>query len=481
MRLPHVLVASLRRPDPRRSRARALQGVVCGVVGALLAGAAAAGDDLTLYRKALLFDADMEERFLHEGQLSPKLRLPTPDRPFVSYNMPDNAYMTGLYCASQCWRYALTGDPHAKELARAASRALNHLQTVTGRPGLLARAAVPIDRPWLDDGVWHPSPDGRFRWRGDVSSDQVDGVMFGYYVYFTTVATEAEEPRIADHVGALVGAIVEAGLRIVDVDGNVTTWGHYYPEYVRRREPMNALLMLQMLKVAAFITGERRFEAEYRRLIETEGYAEIAERARALGPPERVNHSDDVLIMIALYPLLELEREPAIRTHYLKAAERWFHGSVEFPGVAPEANPLATFFYHHWTGKAGQEEPAIRTLRLMPLDMKWNRPTIDRYAERFGFEFDPAPASPPPTPGAPAPIDRREKTWSFLVQNPYRAAGERHEDSGMEYQGLDYTLSYWFGAAHGMIPEDARLRTPADAKRARSGDDPEAAPSRPQP
>ena len=93
--------------------------------------------------------------------------------------MSDTAYMTGIYSATETWRYLATGDPVAATHARAAGTALGHLVSVTGSPGLLARGSVPRDTPWFDDGVWRDTADGRYRWRGSVSSDQVDALMFG--------------------------------------------------------------------------------------------------------------------------------------------------------------------------------------------------------------------------------------------------------------------------------------------------------------
>ena len=55
--------------------------------------------------------------------------------------------------------------------------------------------------------------------------------------------------------------------------------------------------------------------------------------------------------------------------------------------------------------------PAIETLRLFPLDMKWNADTIERYARRFGFSFEGRPVSPEPEAGEVVPIDRRPRTW----------------------------------------------------------------------
>ena len=427
----------------RTLAALVLAAFACGVVPVQ------ARDDLTLAGKARLFDVDLAERFLAlDGQVRVRRRLPTADLPEVTYNMSDTAYMTGLYCAAQTWRYLATGESEAASRAHAASRALRHLVAVTGRRGLLARASAPLDEPWLDDGVWRVSEDGRRRWRGNVSSDQVDAMMFGLFVYGTRIADADERSALGATVAEVVDAIVEDGLRIVGYDGRPTRWGRYEPQYVTDDEPMNALLMLQMVKVAQALTGLPRFDREYARLVEM-GYARIGEGARLDRPPREANHSDDVLIALALYPLLELEEDPAIRVHYERAAQRWFHGGA-YPGIDVEANPLATFLHRHWTGDRSYDAAALDTLRRVPLDMKWNAGTIAAYQRRFGFSFAADPVIPH-AGGGPLPVEQRGRTWSFLVHNPYRVGGDRIADAAFETNGLDYLLSYWFGRAHGMI------------------------------
>ena len=432
---------------------RAAAGALAVAILATLASASPhAADDLSLAGKAHLFGVDLAERFLGaDGQVRVRRRLPTADHPYITYNMSDSAYMTGLYCAAETWRHLATGDSEAAERARSAGAALRHLVAVTGRNGLLARASAPIDEPWFDDGTWRESADGRRRWRGNVSSDQVDAVMFGLFVYATHIAGARERREIADTVAEVVDTIVGNGLRIIGYDGRPTRWGRYEPAYVIGEEPMNALLMLQMVKVAHELTGLPRFGREYARLLDL-GYADIGEGARLDRPPREANHSDDVLIALALYPLLELETDPAVRVHYERAARRWFHGGTH-PGIDVEANPLATFLHRHWTGDRTYDAAALDTLRRVPLDMKWNTGTIATYARRFGFAFTADPVVPHEGDG-PLPITLRGRTWSFLVHNPYRAAGDRLAPAPFETNGLDYLLSYWFGRAHGMIPAE---------------------------
>ncbi len=433
------------------SRAAGRRWVLAVLVAAAAVGAGARSD-LSLARKAALLDVDLAERFIPfgDGQVVPRRRLPTPERPYVTYNMSDTAYMSGIYCATQTWRQLVTGDPAAVRLAGAACAALGHLASVSGRLGLLARGSSPVAAPWFDDGVWRTSSDGRRRWRGNVSSDQVVGLMFGAFVHLAETDDRGARARLAPAVAAIVDAVLDGGRRIIGYDGAPTRWGHYEIDYVRDREPMNALLLLQMVKVAHFATGRPRFERAYRSLI-AEGYARIGEGARIDEPPLRANHSDDVLIALALYPLLELERDPSIRAHYIEAARRWYRGGVH-PGVDVETNPLAGFLWRHWTGESDGVAPGVETLRRMPLDMKWNRDTIEAYGARFGFSFEPGRAAVETASGrGPLPIDRRGRTWSFLVQNPYRPGVDRTARAPFETNGLDYLVSYWFGRAHGMI------------------------------
>ncbi|HNR33454.1 MAG TPA: hypothetical protein PKI11_21365, partial [Candidatus Hydrogenedentes bacterium] len=164
-----------------------------------------------------------------------------------------------------------------------------------------------------------------------------------------------------------------------------------------------------------------------------------------------VNHSDDVLLFLAYEPLLRLETDPELRATLLDSFRRSWEGTERFPGMKPEANPLYAFLAAKYLDDASQVEASVDTLRWFPLDMKWNRDTIARYEAQFGFTFDPAVRSPEPAPKAPLPIDRREKSWSAWVQDPYNSPGDRATDSPMVYNGHDYLIGYWMGRYYGYI------------------------------
>ena len=409
--------------------------------------------ELNLAKKAAVFEHDMEARFLLDGQALCKLKRPTPERDYVAYNMPDNAYMTGIYLGTMSMKYAVTKADADREKARRSLRALHLLCTVSGKKGLLSRAAWPADRPMDDDGLWRDSPDGKHRWRGDVSSDQVDGTLFGFALAYDLVANDAEKTLIAEDVGNLVGAILDNNLRIIGYDGNVTTWGKYYPEYAMIADRLNMLLWLQALKVAHHVTGEARFEAAYTEWAFAKNYAKKSVYSRRHRNPNMraVNHSDDVLIFLGYEPVLRYEENPELREFLLAGLKDFWDGNAKYPGVAPEANPLYAFLVARYLDKKDAVPDAINTLRWFPLDMKWNRDTIAQYEKTLEFRFDPAPKSPEPEKKKPLPVDRRPKSWSAWVMDPYRPGGDSGVDSPIEFNGHDYLLGYWMGRYYGFI------------------------------
>jgi len=408
---------------------------------------------IPLWKKAEIFQTDMEERFLLNGQALCKLILPRkPDRG-ISYNMPDNAYMTGIYVGTLSMKYQCTKDDADLKKLLQSIDALHLLCRVSGVPGLLARSAIPVDSTWEDDGIWRVSPDGKYRWRGDVSSDQVDGVMFGFSWAYDTVKDEAVRKEIAKDVTAIVEHILSHDLRIVDADGKPTTWGKYFPLYTRI-EPLNALLWLQALKIAYQVSQDEKYDKLYKEYVFDKKYGERAVEARRNLDPTRkgfVNHSDDVLFFLGVEPLLRLETDPQIREFHLRAFKKGWEGSNNYPGLKPEANPIHSFLAGRYLGDTSEVENAIRTLEWFPFTIKWNQDTIKKYEERFGMKLTWDVLSPEPIKGKPIPIDRREKTWSTWVQDPYHSAGDPNESHPLEYNGHDYLLGYWLGRFYGFI------------------------------
>ncbi|MBI4559972.1 MAG: hypothetical protein HY706_20465 [Candidatus Hydrogenedentes bacterium] len=411
-------------------------------------------EPLTLARKSEIFEYHLRQRSVLGGQVV-AVRRAVPARPYVAYHLSDNAYMTGIYLGMLAMKNAVTGDPATRSQAGETIRALDLLCNVTGKKGLLARGAVRLDQPTVDTKEMHLSADGQYWWRGDVSSDQMDGVFYGFSLAYDLAANDEEKAIIARNARNLLDHLLENGLRIVDVDGEPTSWGHYEPEYVNNYEPMNALLFLQHVKVTAQVTGDPYYDQIYQEYAYNQNYANVALMARIMDDPVAgdVNHSDDVLLYLAFYPLLRLENDPVLRGKYLTSLARMWNGADGYPGVSPEANPLHTFNVHAYLNASGSDAAAIQTLQWFPLEMKWTPVRIEQYERELGFVNDPRVHSPEPLPGQPVPIDRRASAWSAWTQDPY-VAGAKDPNSEKESNGHDYSAAYWLGRYHGYITEE---------------------------
>lgn len=417
---------------------------------------AAHTQSLTLLKKAGIFQNNMEEHFLLEGQALCKMKLPTSNRSFVAYNMPDNAYMTGIYTGALSMKYAVTQHEGDRLTALCSLKALHLLCSVSGVPGLPARAAWPVGKPMDDDGVWRESSCGKYLWRGDVSTDQVAGIMFGFALAYDLIAGDEEKEQIAHDVTAIVNRVLEHDLRIVDVDDKPTQWGRYGPQYVSRGERMNALLWLQALKVAEHVAETKQYADLYTKWALEEGYSSLARTARRMASPffpGLINHSDDMLIFLAYVPLLRYEEKEPLLASFRESIRRSWEGDGRFPGVRPEQNPFYAFVAGQYLKDTSGIAAAKNTLHWFPFDMKWNRATIEKYEASFGFHNDTIPRSPEPQDRQPVPIDRRLKTWSAWVQDPYRSLGERVDDETLEYNGHDFLLAYWTGRYFGFLDE----------------------------
>ena len=165
-----------------------------------------------------------------------------------------------MYGAGECFAYAATKDPLAKQRAKQAFEALRFLRVVTqggphpAPPGFVARAILPTSGPdpnrqytpragctdparraislWkVITPRWPVSADGKWYWKTDESSDELDGHFFFYGLYYDLVAdTEEERSRVREHVAAVAGHLIDHNFQMVDHDGKPTRWAIFNPE-----------------------------------------------------------------------------------------------------------------------------------------------------------------------------------------------------------------------------------------------------------
>jgi len=265
---------------------------------------------LTLAAKAEFYEGEIDRHirrtpfgFVAEATL----RIPG-DRASAGRHDSDNdGLWTAMYGAAECFAYAATGDPRAKARADAAFAALRFLQTVTQGgpvappPGFVARTVLPGDGPDPNAGQaerdramqgrdalwkrleprWPRSADGRWYWKADTSSDELDGHYFFYPLYHDLVArTPQEKAAVQEVIRALTDHLLAHGFTLRDHDGRPTRWGMYAPERLNAdphwvvERGLNSLSLLAYLSAAAHVTGDGRYTAVAAELAARHGYAQ---------------------------------------------------------------------------------------------------------------------------------------------------------------------------------------------------------------
>ena len=321
---------------------------------------------------------------------------------------------TAMYGAGECFGYAATHQAEARQRAQQAFAALRFLQKVTQDgehsppKGYVARTIRPSE--WPDPNVgrlegdqagqqedslwkvysprWPKSADGKWYWKSDTSSDELDGHFFFYPLYYDLAAdTDAEKDRVREVVRDLADHLLTHRFVLIDHDGKPTRWAVFGPQFLNQdprwwpERGLNSLSILTYLAVAAHVTGDTKYEVASRELIEQHGYAQNAMYAKVQHGPGSGNQSDDEMAFMCYYSLLRYSHDEA-----LKAQIRYSFFSY-WANEAPEMNPFFNFAYaaHNLEATtrnpygrfsikpwAGWREDAMGTLYGFPLDrLNW--------------------------------------------------------------------------------------------------------------
>jgi hypothetical protein len=339
----------------------------------------------------------------------------------------------------------VTGEAEAIERARRSMRALLVLEEVPPIPGYPARAVVydseRVLRSDPERGEWHPFASGQ--WKGDTSSDEIVGHIYGLSLYHDLVADASEKRAIANTLRRIAAHVIERGYRLVDLDGELTTWGVWSPKALNGDlfwmgdRGLNSLEILALLRTVHHVTGEVHFLHAYRELIERHGYAlnVVSQRHNV---PGHVNHSDDELAFLSYDPLLRYEDDPALRALYLRGLERAWQ--LE----RAEHCPLWNFIYGALTGRSCDVDAAVESLAEIPLDL------VDHAVDQTG-RLDVTERPYPDRhhrPQAERPLSWLERPTMKWNGNPYALQGGRGTS---EQAGTFWLLPYWMGRYYGFL------------------------------
>ena len=365
---------------------------------------------------------------------------------------PSDGLWTGYHVTAMSLAYSVTRDERYKEAARKGMEALYLLQNVTEVKGLVARSVMRIEEPTaashLEQDNWHEAPGGRYIWRDDVSSDQIDGHYLAFYAYFEHIAQfdEEERRRIEKQVRQVTDYIIDNDYQVIDWDGKRTLWGWWDPERINKQPKhylesgLYSLMMLSFLKTAYYMTDEPRYGEHFLKLTQEYGYLSNLLLEKKLFPDE-LNHSDDQLSAVAYYPFLQLEHDPFVRETLGRAIRR--HALIE----APERNALFALVHATIDPRSADVAGALQTLRELPQDRRaWRM----QNSHRLDVAFQPgATRGGQPALTEVLPYDEHQfERWNQDPYHPDSGGDGRHEGAG-----IHYLLPYWIARYHGLLTE----------------------------
>ena len=417
---------------------------------------------MTLAQKAAYFYKRLIQRHVREPWIVGRFRLTVPgDTTTIVPDDDDNdGEYTAMYLAMESLRYAVTKDIKAKERAKKAFDFLHFLREVTELDGFFARTIIPADWSEMHDPNrtytphqlaeeliknprhkpvevrWHLSKDKKWLWKGDTSSDEMCGHLFGYYWYYNLVADDREKQRVADHFSKIMDHLIRHDFYLVDVDGAPTKWGVWSPQSLNNdpewapEKALNSLEILSFLKFAYEITGQEKYQEAFLKLIREEGYLENAQKLHNTDPAWKTYF--DIYLALYIYPpLLQYEDDPDLQNAFRKHLDQWFEQYKEVK------SPLVNFTYNYLAGGDDELDNTVLFLRDAPLDLvDWSidngRREDLRVVREPVLEVLQVHELRPPS-------EYRTIRWD---RNPYAAIGG---NPAQEREPVYWLLPYWMG------------------------------------
>jgi Two component regulator propeller len=459
---------------------------------------------MTLAEKAEVYEDEMEKyiRRTPFGYVC-EVGLTTPgDKTSeIIYNDSDNdGLWTSMYGAGECFAYAATKDPKAKDRAKRAFEALRFLQKVTQDcehsppKGYVARTIRSVDLPDPNEGRferdkkeretgdylwkayeprWPKSADGKWYWKSDTSSDELDGHYFFYPLYYDLVAeTEEEKERVREVVRDLTDHLVDHGYYLIDHDGTPTRWSIYGPDSLNHdhnwweERGLKSISMLSYLAVAEHMTGDPKYRKCLNELREKHAYdtnAMIYKIHRGIGSG---NQSDDEMAFMSYYNLVKYANDDKLFREMLYSFySAWV---IEQPEMNPffnfcyaafgiggtYVNPWGTYPIDPWDGWL---EDSMATLTGFPLDrINWRCENSHRLdILPLPRQQAVAPMEPPRggkgyrVNGKVIPVENRH--FNHWNSNPWdlNTGGSGNQLAN----GTVFLLPYYMGLYHGFIEE----------------------------
>ncbi len=357
---------------------------------------------------------------------------------------------TAPYLAAMSYKYAVTGDPKAREEALEAFKALIWLERIVPVEGFFARAiwsstADKHNRSIHGSGglpaKWYPSADSLWFWKGDTSSDEVTAHFYGVTLFHDLVAKGEEREVAKQHLASIASYIIDSGWTLIDMDGKPTRWGRWDPDYLLRPygymdRGLNGLEALSFMQSAYTLTGNPKFMEGYQQLLSW-GYHFNTLRQKNVFPPENIAPWDDNLAFESYNTLLRYEKDPNLRSIYLRSLERTWE--------VKRMQKIAwfNFSYGALTGNDSEEDKAVQRLRewhLIPESRNYfNSHRDDLHVETGYVSYE----------GGRKALSARETSIDRGSYNVQRLDGGHAGLRIME--PVKFIHDYWMGRYYGFI------------------------------
>jgi len=350
--------------------------------------------ELTLSEKANIFHEKLYKKHVRDPWIVSSVALDIEGDTASWRQMDDDndGEYTAIYLSMESLKYATTGDVIARENAKKAFHTLKYFQEVTETDGFFARTVVPAGwgsvhdrnrkysaREAIDELVknprfkrvekrWRKSKNGKWLWKGDTSSDEMVGHFMGYYYYYEFAADEDEKNIIRAHVRKIIDYIIKNNYNFIDVDGEHTLWAVWSPDQLNRdpdwapERYLNSFELLSFLKFAYHITNDEKYQTEYLRLINKEGYLENISKLNNKNPAWEIYF--DIPMAAYIFPILvKCEDDPKLKKYYEDLMDQWFENQIS------GKNPLNNFIYCYARDKKVELKNSIDFLIDTPLDL----------------------------------------------------------------------------------------------------------------
>lgn len=359
-------------------------------------------------------------------------------------------------------------------------------------------------------------------YKGDTSSDEIIGHLFIYKLAYDILGPEDEELRqlIVHTMDMFAQHIVDNGYSLVDGSGQPTTWSKFNRTYLHNGQVLGGAalqtsVILSALKLAAYVTGDQKWEDEYRMAALDEQYEyatimtqemeryemSILEYANSASPILGfilrplvntklfktiyrliLNYSDEEMAMLAYYLLFQMEDDEELLKYYESGLEDWWYS------ISHSENPLWYYVYQLAHPEEEQEDiygnslvetaawslsrHPVETIRYMASNT--NRDDIAE-VDLSELGLDTEPLSYDVTAGRPLFSNSDNDIIKIIgivisaaagkIEWAVAAPDERsmHKYNGSSYRldsdynpnqmegSTTYTLPYWMGRYHGML------------------------------